>query len=69
MLARELGTHTLNGLHHDGLELIRDLRHEAGDLLHKTLHTGLTTSLDEWVGASGRGRSWWEEGGANWRNQ
>ena len=55
MLTRELGAHTLNGLHHDGLELIRDLRYEAGDLLHKMLHTGLTTSLDELEGPVGRG--------------
>ena len=45
VLTGELDTHRLDGLHHDGLELIGDLRHEAGDLFHKAFHTRLTAGL------------------------
>ena len=47
MLAWELDTDTLYGLHHDGLELVRDLRHEGGDLFHESLHTPLAPRLEQ----------------------
>ena len=47
MLAGELDADGADGLHHDGLELVRDLGHEAADLLHESLHARLTARLGE----------------------
>ena len=47
MLAGELGTQRADGLHDDNLELIRDLRHKAGDLLHEAVNTAFVASLEK----------------------
>ena len=50
VLARELDADRADGLHHDCLELVRDLGHEAADLFHESLHAGLTARLGETAG-------------------
>ncbi len=47
MLLGELGAEGADGLHHHDLELVRDLRDEAGDLLHESIHAGLGPRLQE----------------------
>jgi hypothetical protein len=47
LLAGELETERADGLHDGDLELVRDLGHEAGDLLHQPVHTGLVAGLEE----------------------
>ena len=37
--------HLLDSLHHDNLELIRDLGHEGRDLLHEAVNAALTARL------------------------
>lgn len=43
VLPRELEGQGLDGLNDDHLELVRDLAHEGGDLLHQTVDRGLGT--------------------------
>jgi hypothetical protein len=47
VLLGELGAEGADGLHHHDLELVRDLRDEAGDLLHQTIHARLRPRLQE----------------------
>ncbi len=47
VLLGELGAEGADGLHHHDLELVRDLRDEAGDLLHEPVHARLRPRLQE----------------------
>ncbi len=35
-----------DSINNNNFELVRDLRHERGDLLHQSIHTALATSLE-----------------------
>jgi len=45
LFCREFQTKRPDCVHHDDLEFVRDLAHEAGDLLHKTIDGGFVSSL------------------------
>jgi hypothetical protein len=57
VLLGELGAEGADGLHHHDLELVRDLRDEAGDLLHETIHARLRPRLQEGRDRQRRDRS------------
>lgn len=47
LLARELQAQGANGLDDCDLELVGDIGHEARDLLHETVNTGLVSGLEQ----------------------
>ncbi len=47
MLARELHAERADGVNHDDLELVGDLRHEAGYLLHEAVDAALVARLEQ----------------------
>lgn len=47
LFAGELEAKGPNCLNNGDLELVRDFRHEARDLLHQTIHTGFVASLEQ----------------------
>ncbi len=57
VLLGELGAEGADGLHHHDLELVRDLRDEAGDLLHEPIHARLRPRLQEGRDRQRRDRS------------
>jgi hypothetical protein len=47
MLLLVLEAQSLNGVHHDDLELVRDVVDKVGDLLHQAVDSGLGASLEQ----------------------
>ncbi len=47
MFPWELQAQSLDRLHHDHLELVRNLAHERGDLLHQPVHGRLGSGLQQ----------------------
>lgn len=57
LLAGELEAQRADGFDNGNLELVRDLRHEAGNVLHKTIHAGFVAGLQESRDSKGRNGS------------
>ena len=53
MLLGKLGAKGANGLHHNNLELVRDLGDEAGYLLHEPVNARFGAGLEQ--GRDGQG--------------
>ena len=47
MFSGEFRAQRADALHDDNLELVGDLGHEAGDLLHQAVHRALIASLEQ----------------------
>eukprot|EP00958_Prasinococcus_capsulatus_P009770 scaffold950_cov340-Prasinococcus_capsulatus_cf.AAC.3 len=58
LLAQDVGqkAERPDGLHHDDLELVRDIAHEVADLLEEAVHARLAARLEQGVGDSQRVR-------------
>mmetsp|Transcript_1510 Transcript_1510/g.2260 ORF Transcript_1510/g.2260 Transcript_1510/m.2260 type:complete len:286 (+) Transcript_1510:1602-2459(+) len=57
VLARILDAERLDSLHNDNLELVRDVAHEGGDLLHEPLDAGFVSCLQQRCDGQGGDRA------------